>query len=108
MDKQELGLKISKLRRFKNISQTEFAEMLDISVSALSKIERGVNYPRVNTAQAMAEHLELSISRLLSPNDIFDKNNYIEEIICLIQDMEIYEMEMLLELIKLYNSKKDK
>ena len=43
MNKREFGNKICELRRLKNISQTEFAEMLDISVSALSKIERGVN-----------------------------------------------------------------
>ena len=47
MNKQEFGAKISELRRLKNISQTEFAEMIDISVSALSKIERGATYPSV-------------------------------------------------------------
>ena len=36
MKKRKFGTEISELRRLKNISQTEFEEMLDINVSALS------------------------------------------------------------------------
>mgnify|MGYP003475004724 CR=1 FL=1 len=81
MNKQEFGNKVSELRRLKNISQTEFAEMIEISVSALSKIERGVNFPRVITAEAMAESLDIPLGRLLSSNKAnLDRQEYIDEI----------------------------
>ena len=81
MNKQEFGNKVSELRRLKNISQTEFAEMIEISVSALSKIERGVNFPRVITAEAMAESLDIPLGRLLSSNTAnLDRQEYIDEI----------------------------
>lgn len=107
MDKQEFGNKISKLRRLKNISQTEFAEMLDISVSALSKIERGINSPRVITAEAMAKHLDISIGRLLSSENDTDKQEYIEEIIQQISTMDVCDIESIIEFIKYYNKRKE-
>ena len=107
MNKQEFGNKISELRRLKNISQTEFAEMLDISVSALSKIERGVNSPRVITAEAMAEHLDISLGRLLSPKNIIDKQGYIDEITEQISTMDECDIESIIEFIKYYNKRKE-
>lgn len=107
MNKQEFGTKISELRRLKNISQTEFAEMLDISVSALSKIERGVNSPRVITAEAMAEHLEISLGRLLSSKNVNVKQEYIDEIVEQISTMDDCDIESIIEFIKYYNRRKE-
>lgn len=107
MNKQEFGNKISELRRLKNISQTEFAEMLDISVSALSKIERGVNSPRVITAEAMAEHLDIPLGRLLSSKEVIDKQGYIDEITEQIATMDDYDIESIIEFIKYYNKRKE-
>ena len=107
MNKQEFGNKITELRRLKNISQTEFAEMIDISVSALSKIERGVNSPRVITAEAMAEHLDISLGRLLSSNGIIGKEEYIDEIIQQISVMDECDIESIIEFIKYYKKRKE-
>ena len=107
MKKQEFGSKISELRRLKNISQTEFAEMLDISVSALSKIERGVNSPRVITAEAMAEHLDIPIGRLLSSKNGVDSQEYIDEIMEQISTMDDCDIESIIEFIKYYNKRKE-
>lgn len=107
MNKQEFGTKISELRRLKNISQTEFAEMIDISVSALSKIERGVNSPRVITAEAMAEHLDIPLGRLLSSNTVINKQDYIDEIIEQISKMDDCDIESIIEFIKYYNKRKE-
>ena len=106
MNKREFGNKICELRRLKNISQTEFAEMLDISVSALSKIERGVNSPRVITVEAMAEHLDVSLGRLLSSNGVVERQDYIDEIIEQISLMDECDIESVIEFIKYYNNRK--
>ena len=108
MNKQEFGNRISELRRLKNISQTEFAEMLDISVSALSKIERGVNSPRVITAEAMAESLDIPLGRLLSSNEAnIDRQEYIDEIIEQLSTMDDCDIESIIEFIKYYNKRKE-
>ena len=107
MNKQEFGNKITELRRLKNISQTEFAEMIDISVSALSKIERGINSPRVITVEAMAEHLDISLGRLLSSDNVVVKEEYINEIIQQISVMDDCDIESIIEFIKYYNKRKE-
>ena len=48
MDKIALGLRIRELREKKNLTQVEFAEMIDITDKALSKIEVGRSYPHLN------------------------------------------------------------
>ena len=41
MDKIEFGWKLRQLREQKNLTQVEFAEMIDITDKALSRIEVG-------------------------------------------------------------------
>lgn len=107
MNKEELGNKISQLRRLKNISQVEFAEMLDISESALSKIERGINFPSVNTAESIAKHFDMSIGRLLTSSGEMGKQDYIDEIFYQLRSMELCDIESIIEYIKYYNKRKE-
>lgn len=72
MDKIVLGLRIRELREKKNLTQVEFAEMIDITDKALSKIEVGRSYPHLNTFMAMSEELGVSLDFLASDNDEYD------------------------------------
>lgn len=66
MDKRMFGLKVKTLREHKNLSQSKFAEMIDISDTALSNIETGKCFPRMNTLIAMSEALNVSIHFLIA------------------------------------------
>lgn len=61
MDKRMFGLKIKTLREHKNLSQSRFAEIIDISDIALLNIETGKYFPRLDTLVAMSEALNVSI-----------------------------------------------
>lgn len=45
MNKIQFGLRLRKLREQKNLTQAEFAEMIDMNFKSLSRIEVGYNYP---------------------------------------------------------------
>lgn len=66
MDKRMFGLKVKTLREHKNLSQSKFAELIDISDTALSNIETGKCYPRIDTLIAMSEALNVSIHFLIA------------------------------------------
>ena len=51
MNKQEFGNKVSELRRLKNISQTEFAEMLDVSFATINRWENEHYEPTVKSCR---------------------------------------------------------
>jgi len=60
-----LGKKISKLRRNKNMTQKELAEKVGISVSYLSKIERGDRLrPPMQMLSRIAHALGVKIKEL--------------------------------------------
>lgn len=60
MDKLMLGLKVKTLREHKKWTQSKLAEIADISDNALSNIETGRYYPRLDTFYALSNALDTS------------------------------------------------
>ena len=102
MDKITLGLRIRELREKKNLTQAEFAEMIDITDKALSKIEVGRSYPHLNTFMAMSEELGVSLDFLASANDTNGKEVYVKEIMERVAKIDIIAIKHILEYIDLY------
>lgn len=102
MDKITLGLKIRQLRERRNLTQIEFAEMIDITDKALSKIEVGRNYPHLNTLMAISEELGVSLEFLVSENKTTGKEIYVNEIHGRLSKMSLHSVRHILEYIELY------
>ncbi len=60
-----LGNRISSERKKKGMTLEKLAYEMDISKGNLSDIEHGKRDPRYSTLQAIAEGLEISVSKLL-------------------------------------------
>lgn len=69
----ELGKRIKGLRRLKGFTQQELAERINVSVSSLSNMERGIRKPKPFLLENIARALEVS------PEELFlvrtEKNN---------------------------------
>ncbi|HOS84196.1 MAG TPA: helix-turn-helix transcriptional regulator [Bacteroidales bacterium] len=65
MDLQKLGERIREIRKLKKISQADIAAQLDISITAFSKIERGLTNISINRLEEIAQILGISIINLL-------------------------------------------
>lgn len=68
MEKQTLGQKIAELRKAKSMTQLELANQLNITDKAVSKWERDISCPDINTFPKLAEILEVSVDELLQAN----------------------------------------
>ena len=62
---QVVGQRIKMAREAKNLSQEDLAEMVDLSPSHISVIERGVKTTKLDTFVAIANALEVSADALL-------------------------------------------
>lgn len=102
MDKIAFGLKLRQLREQKNLTQMEFAEMIDITDKALSKIEVGRTFPHLNTLMSMSEALNVSLGFLIADNKNIGKEMYVNEIKDRVSKMELYAIKHILEYIDLY------
>jgi len=65
MDAKELGKFISELRKEKNMTQLELAGKLNVTDKAVSRWERGLGFPDINTLQPLADALGISLMELM-------------------------------------------
>lgn len=66
MDAVKTGTLIAETRKERNLTQKDLAQSLHISVQAVSKWERGLNFPDIALLEPLAELLGLTVSELLS------------------------------------------
>ena len=83
---KNIGQKICKFRKEKNMTQLELADSLNISFQAVSNWERGQSMPDISKLPEICEILDITIDELLGKNikiieNITNENidNYLEE-----------------------------
>ena len=65
MNTEKTGLFIAELRKSKNITQSQLAEMLHVSDKAVSRWETGRGFPDINNLENLSDCLEVSVAELL-------------------------------------------
>lgn len=61
---QKLGKRIRKYRRERRMSQEELADRVGLHYTTISRIERGISNPPVQTVSKIAKALKASLSDL--------------------------------------------
>jgi len=74
-NKKTFGEFIYKKRKEANLTQREFADMLYVTESAVSKWERGVSYPDITLIKPICEILNISEHELIIASNDLQKNN---------------------------------
>lgn len=67
-----IGNNIKKIRKTKQISQKDFAELLKIPVSTLANYENNHREPNIETLNKISQHLNIPLKTLLA-DEIFEK-----------------------------------
>ena len=65
MKKQTLGMMISSLRKEKGMTQLELAEKMGVTDKAVSKWERNLSFPDINSIPKLAEIFDVSVDDLM-------------------------------------------
>jgi len=66
MTNQSIGEKITKLRKERGMTQKELAEEMSVTDKAVSKWEREISCPDINSIPRLAEILGVSVEELLN------------------------------------------
>lgn len=69
-----LGRNVKFFRYRKEYSQADLAEKIDISITFLSNIERGLKFPKPDIITRIADGLEINVYELFK-NDIIPEDN---------------------------------
>ena len=62
--RQKFGARLRSIRKQRDLTQEEFAELVGISVDFLSLIERGINAPSFEVLDQMGKSLRLPVMAL--------------------------------------------
>ncbi len=82
MSNKTMGETISLLRKEKGMTQSELAEKMNVTDKAVSKWERNLSCPDINSIPKLAEILGISVEELLkSQNNNSLEDNKTEEIL---------------------------
>ena len=73
MDRKKFGELIIRLRQTRDMKQKELADAMNVSTTAVSKWERGINYPDVESMEQLAEIFHLTIAELFEPEETLRK-----------------------------------
>lgn len=76
--KKQLGKKIKQIRKSKNLTQEELAEMIEIEVPSLSNIETGKFAPSVETLQKLSNVLQVGLWEFYYFNTLTDEQMFEE------------------------------
>ena len=83
MQEQELKEKVGKNIKFfrfrRQLSQADLAGKAQISITSLSDIERGNNFPQAKTLCNLAQALDVAVWSLFRGEDISDEQNAVLE-----------------------------
>ncbi|MBI1822960.1 MAG: helix-turn-helix transcriptional regulator [Nitrospirae bacterium] len=66
-EKHPVCKKIKDLRQSMKLTQSQFAELVDLSEDSIGKIERGVTVPNVETLYKIAEGVKIPVEQLIGP-----------------------------------------
>jgi transcriptional regulator with XRE-family HTH domain len=69
-----IGERIKKRRALQNLHLNELADMVGISSSALSQIEKSKSFPSIITLKSIAEHLHTTVGELIGENEALVSN----------------------------------
>lgn len=98
-----IGINIYTLRKEKNVTQSQLAESIGVSVQAVSKWENGQCAPDVSMFPVIAEYFGVSIDRIFG----YHMNSYADEVQKIIKDADdsmdtFKEIEIVSEGLKKY------
>ena len=72
MDAQKFGAFVAEHRKEKNMTQADLAAKLQVTDKAVSRWERDLGFPDINTIEPLADALELSVLELMKSERMND------------------------------------
>ena len=70
MDSQKFGAFVAQCRKDKKMTQADLAAKLNVTDKAISRWERGVGFPDINTIEPLAAALDASVAELMESERI--------------------------------------
>lgn len=78
VDYKLIGSRIKLYRKSKKLTQEKLAELLNVSVGYVSKMERGIEHPNLEMLSSIAQIVDCDIANLISESTI-SQTEYLDD-----------------------------
>ncbi len=106
--KELFGQRLRAIRETRNIKQVDLANLIDIEPTNLSKIEKGIHFPKDETINKITQALNIDISELFNFNHVKSKNELLQRIKKSLSNAKIEDLEFFYRVLVSYNESKKK
>jgi len=100
IDYRRLGKRIGDLRRDRKLSQSQLAELANLTDSYISYIETGRKKASLESLVKIAGALGVTLDRILLGNQQNDLKDYLSELELLMKDCSPYEKAIIYDMVK--------
>jgi len=97
--KEKFGARLKEIRRSKNMTQENLAELTGMDIPNLSNIERGKKFVSAETLSKLAKALNITENVLFDFGHKRTKEELIKEIIYIIKNSNLNELEYIHKMI---------
>jgi transcriptional regulator with XRE-family HTH domain len=105
--KYKLGLRLKSWRKQRNLTQEELAEKIELSVHAISAIERGINFPSTTTLEKLSSILNIPLAEFYSFTDAelpIAKERLIKDIMGVLYKLSERDLEIILKQVVAFDT----
>lgn len=102
---KKLGKRIQELRKLRGLTQSKLAELIDVEVVTISRIENGSRFPKKENLENIAKVLNVEIKDLFDFEHHQTKTYLIAEIQKMIKIAKINDLKYIHNLLKSYFNK---
>lgn len=96
---KNLGIRIKELRERNKITQLKLAELINMESSNLSKLERGMQMPKEESLESIANVLNVEVKELFDFDHIKQKNDLLKSLINILNNSTEDEIQMYYKVI---------
>ncbi|MBR1908871.1 helix-turn-helix transcriptional regulator [bacterium] len=99
---KKFGKRLKEIRKRRNISQEELAELIGMEPNNISKLESGGHLPKKENLEKLCDVLEIEPKELFDFGHLKSKNELIEELIAAINKFSLKDLQYLKKIIDAY------
>ena len=103
--KKSFGEKVKRLRKSRNLTQEQLAEMIDIAPRNLSRIEVGTSFVKAETLEKLLSALNVTTEELFANDHIKDPKELLADIYTNLEVVknDTSKLEKIYKMIKFFN-----
>ncbi len=99
---KKLGLRIQELRKAKGLTQAQLAEVINVEVVTISRIENGTRFPLKENLENIAQALNVQVKDLFDYEHLRTKTALLKDIQAMSKQADLEDLRYIYKLLKIY------